>query len=313
MSVQHNIRLYDPTNDEMGVLKQWQAALGQRWPIDPRFFRQNVAEASIALVAERNGETSGFICAHFQQEKGAESPDGFITTLFVRPDHRRQGMGRELLEAALEDLSRKGVKRVQTGIGPSYIWPGAPLDPPEGWLFFKACGFREKERSFDLTQRLDGYATPTWVWERLRPLGVEIIKATREDELMVNTFMDDNFPYFAPYYKRAFDEQRPQEILLARRGEEILGGCLVEAETLRWTSQFDGPMGAPGAVCVAESAQGQGIGMALAARGTELLQAAGFRHSFIGYTWLVDWYGKLGYRVWQEYVIGWKDIRLNTQ
>jgi len=298
------MRIYDPYNDEPGVLNLWQASLGRRWPIDPLFFRQTLASASIALVAERDGETTGFICAHIQREKGAESPDGFITTLFVQPEHRRQGMGRELLEAALDDLRRQGVKRVQPGIGPSYFWPGVPLDPPEGWLFFKARGFREKERSFDLTRRLDGYATPGWVWERLRPLGIKILKAASNDAPAVNNFMEGNFHYFALYYKRAFDEQRPQEILLARQGEAILGGCLVEAESLRWASQFDGRMGAPGAVCVAESAQGQGIGMALAARGTELLQAAGFQHSFIGYTWLVDWYGKLGYRVWQEYVMG---------
>jgi len=301
------LRQYNPNRDEAAVLMLWEAAMGVRWLIDPIHFRQATANASIALVAERYGETTGFICAHFQPEGRDESSDGFITTLFVQPEARRQGIGRELLEAALDHLRQQGVKRVQLGVGPSYFWPGVPLDPPEGWLFFKASGFRERERSFDLTRRLEGYATPAWVWERLRPLGVEIVKADSSDEPAVNTFMEGNFSYFAPYYKRAFNEGRPQEILVARRGEAILGGCLVEAEPLRWHDHFDGPMGAPGAVCVAEPAQGQGIGMALAARGTELLQAAGFKHSFIGYTWLVDWYGKLGYRVWQEYVMGvWK-------
>ena len=83
------MRIYDPNNDEPEVLNLWQAALAKRWPIIPLHFRQTVASASIALVAERDGEMIGFICAHIQQEKGAESPDGFITTLFVQPDHRR--------------------------------------------------------------------------------------------------------------------------------------------------------------------------------------------------------------------------------
>lgn len=126
------MRLYQPYQDEPGVLNLWQAALGKRWPIDARFFRQTVASASIALVNEQDGERIGFICAHIQQEEGAESPEGFISILFVHPEHHRQGMGRELLEAALVYLRRQGVERVQTGIGPSYFWPGVPLDPPEG-------------------------------------------------------------------------------------------------------------------------------------------------------------------------------------
>jgi hypothetical protein len=48
--------------------------------------------------------------------------------------------------------------------------------------------------------------------------------------------------------------------------------------------------------------------MALVAQATEILQARGCSTSFIGWTWLVDWYGKLGYAVWQEYIMSWKNL-----
>lgn len=57
-----------------------------------------------------------------------------------------------------------------------------------------------------------------------------------------------------------------------------------------------------------EDRQGNGIGLALAARVTERLQSRGIATSYVGYTWLVDWYGRLGYRVWQEYRMSWKQV-----
>jgi predicted N-acetyltransferase YhbS len=53
----------------------------------------------------------------------------------------------------------------------------------------------------------------------------------------------------------------------------------------------------------AESLREQGIGLALAARATEIVRERGLARSYVGWTWLVDWYGKLGYRVWQEYIM----------
>ena len=52
---------------------------------------------------------------------------------------------------------------------------------------------------------------------------------------------------------------------------------------------------------VAEEAREQGIGLALAARVTERIRVRELTTSFVGYAWLVDWYGRLGYRVWCEH------------
>jgi hypothetical protein len=59
---------------------------------------------------------------------------------------------------------------------------------------------------------------------------------------------------------------------------------------------------------VAASVRENGIGLAIAARVTELLRERGAARSYVGWTWLVDWYGRLGYKVWQEYVMSWKTL-----
>jgi hypothetical protein len=58
--------------------------------------------------------------------------------------------------------------------------------------------------------------------------------------------------------------------------------------------------------------RGQGIGLALAARVTEALYERGLTNSYIGWTWLIDWYGRLGYQVWQEYIMAWRQLRASS-
>ena len=75
-----------------------------------------------------------------------------------------------------------------------------------------------------------------------------------------------------------------------------------------WQRLLGENVGGIGALGVAEDRRERGIGLALAAYVTEVLQARGLETSFVGYTWLVDWYGKLGYQVWRDYCIGWVEI-----
>lgn len=63
-----------------------------------------------------------------------------------------------------------------------------------------------------------------------------------------------------------------------------------------------GPLG------VAASVRENGIGLAIAARVTELLRDRGAAKSYVGWTWLVDWFGRLEYKIRQEYVMSWKTL-----
>jgi hypothetical protein len=50
-----------------------------------------------------------------------------------------------------------------------------------------------------------------------------------------------------------------------------------------------------------DSERERGIGLALADKITLELARENVDVSFVGWTWLVEWYGKLGYKVWEEY------------
>ena len=72
---------------------------------------------------------------------------------------------------------------------------------------------------------------------------------------------------------------------------------------MTWERCFFGPIGGLGCLGVRESERGAGIGRALAAEGTRRLREAGCAVSYLGWTWLEDWYGALGYRVWRRFAM----------
>lgn len=92
--------------DRAGWLRMREAL----WPSDPgehageidRFFRGESREPLAVLVAERHGRLVGL--AELSIHPYAEGCDtdrvGFLEGWWVDPDHRRQGIGRALVEAA---------------------------------------------------------------------------------------------------------------------------------------------------------------------------------------------------------------------
>ena len=65
------------------------------------------------LVAEREGQVVGYAFAGMEGNDymALRGPAGVVYDLVVDPDHRRQGIGRVLLGAALEALSNLGAPR----------------------------------------------------------------------------------------------------------------------------------------------------------------------------------------------------------
>jgi ribosomal protein S18 acetylase RimI-like enzyme len=64
---------------------------------------------SRALVAQRDGRVAGFVHAILDVDKG----EGHVLRLYVRPEHRREGTGTNLLKAACEELFDSGADRVR--------------------------------------------------------------------------------------------------------------------------------------------------------------------------------------------------------
>ena len=69
-------------------------------------FTECVTSGVPFFVAERKGGVAGYVVAHY----GAD--EGEILNLGVAPAHRRQGIGRALVERVLQELAGRGVRTV---------------------------------------------------------------------------------------------------------------------------------------------------------------------------------------------------------
>ncbi|MGH2953289.1 MAG: GNAT family N-acetyltransferase [Solirubrobacterales bacterium] len=108
---------------------------------------------SSTLVAEVGGRITGFVVLGACRDSDVASAAGEVWALYVDPDHWRRGVGRQLVEAALDGLAAAGHAEAT-------VWT---LGESERNLrFYEALGFRRD----GATQRRESFGSPLEV--RLR-------------------------------------------------------------------------------------------------------------------------------------------------
>jgi predicted N-acetyltransferase YhbS len=297
------------SSDFEALLDLWQAAMGASWPLTPQYLARmttgsNRYQEGDHIVAEQDGRIVGFAATRVH----ASGKRGGIPLLMVDPTMQRQGIGTQLHNAALEHLRRKQVSTINFPNGGERFWPGVPHNSPGAEAFFEACGWKLDEFNYDLTRDLKDYQTPPGVLERAAQQGIVYRPATAEDAPRIIAFEELNFPFWAEYFVETAVEGRYMDILAAWDGDEVVGSLMlskIDLKTLHqdglWHLLLGDDMGTIGAVGVQEARERRGIGLAMVATASEILQERGVCQCVIGWTDLMDFYGKLGYTIWREY------------
>jgi GNAT superfamily N-acetyltransferase len=306
------VHFYDSAREEASVYALYEECVGGLWPLPRDRFRSIVNysryHAGDALVAETAGRLSGFVASQL-----IETGSGSITLVLFRDE----ATGAALLHAAEEHLQHRGATAIQLGSGgESYFWPGVPVNLAGLVDFYKRQGWAYTHTSVDLIRGLAGYATPASVWERFNSLGYAAQAARSVDIEKLLAFEAAHFPQWQPFFSQKVTAGDTDDILYVadRRGDVVASVLLDSASSTAkgqywtWRRLLGGQAGAFGVLGVQPDARGQGIGLALAARATELLKERGVATSWVGWTWLIDWYGLLGYRVWQTYWMSHKAV-----
>jgi GNAT superfamily N-acetyltransferase len=84
------------------------------------------------LVAEEGDELLGFTACGDSRDEDGDADTGEIRTFFVSPASWRRGVGRALMQAALQDLRRRGYERCT-------VWSFAANRQANS--FYEALGF----------------------------------------------------------------------------------------------------------------------------------------------------------------------------
>ena len=96
-------------------------------------------QAGVLLIADEWGPPSGVIAAHWHSTLTADLKVGWISTLLVDPDRRRNGVARLLLKAASQAAR-------SAGCGELVLHP--PIGPGDLRIFCLATGFVESGEVF---------------------------------------------------------------------------------------------------------------------------------------------------------------------
>lgn len=315
------VRPFDFDRDTAAVAALWRDAQGTTWPLaadrlgavldalDP-------ARDGAHFVAEAGAGLLGFVATQTRRSGPAAPPEGYLPALLIVSAARRRGLGTALHDRALAHLREQGVRRVQLGGGEPRFWPGVPTNLPGAEPFFRARGWAFDGLSHDLIRDLRAPHAPDPGWGRA-PAGIAIAVATPADIPDLLAFERREFPAWQGAYAALAARGVADDFLIARRADGALVGALILYAAARsrpprhdvpWSALLGDDCGGLGAVGVAAAARGRGVGAALVAHGSAVLSARGVGTCCIGWTWLLDFYGRDGYRHWRSYAMSWRDL-----
>jgi beta-N-acetylhexosaminidase len=302
------IETYRATTDLAATFLLWQAAIGQIWPIDFQRFQQILAAPRAEhFVVREQGQIIGFAATSHSPAWGKEI--GYFLALLVAPNWQRRGLGAALHEHALNHLRAAGVDYFRLGGHSPRFWCGVPENLPGALAFFQARGWEYAETVYDLSQNLSQYHTPPAIEQRMLQQQITLNLASEADMPAILAFEEREFPNWLQHYERLARLGEYRDVLMARDHDgQVLGALLMstpqshtERTDVVWRVLLGSDAGSMGAVGVAPSAQGRGIGIALVARASDLLKTRGIRNCYIDWVVITDFYAKLGYKKWRAF------------
>jgi len=133
--------------DELGVVKALnEALLPENYPM---YFYENLFKSwgDAFLVAKVDGEIVGYVMCRVEKEFRLELPIrilkvGHIVSIAVKPEYRRMGIGRSLMERA--------VKTLFDMYGVEYVYLEVRVSNEAAIKFYEKLGFK-------ITRRVSGY------------------------------------------------------------------------------------------------------------------------------------------------------------
>ena len=297
------VRAYDPA-DEAALIRVWNAVLHAD-PIDAIWWRRRVLldpnfVPDGCLVVEGQGEVRGFLLSLTRQVPffgdGLQPEQGWITAFGIEPGWQGFGLGRALLERALDRLRRLGCRTVTVGpYLPNYVTPGIDVAAYGRAInFLLRHGFELVERPLDMQAGLVGLRVPNHaaeVVERLQREGIAVRAAAPSD---IVPLLDLIRRHFSWNWHRA-----AREVLAALAAGDPRGVGMqlaVQRETngvlgyAQHAGEFFGPLG------VRPDMRGRGIATALLMATLADMRKQGRRAVYVHWTFdeaarLYSWFG----------------------
>jgi beta-N-acetylhexosaminidase len=248
-----------------------------------------------------------------------------VWLLHVAKEFRCKGIGSSLFSEALKYTGGKWT----AGIGTGYWWQGVPVG--FGDEFLEKRGFQWTWTSIDMILPLGDCVWPgnaKIAAKNTANFSTANVNTANVNTANINTLNTNSInistlqPYetdaliqmmkeekdladWVGFYEGLVNNRKLDSILVARTGNQLTGcAILLEGDEIRWGKELGGKVGGIGCIGVKEKFREHGIGTALVSAVNERLKSSGYWYSYVGYTWLEDWYGTMGYQVYKRFRMG---------
>jgi mycothiol synthase len=246
-------------------------------------------QAGTGFVATIDGSVAGVVLGSIAHR---DKSVGHIDLVAVRPDARRQGIGRALIGRAEASLAGLGATEVLlAGNPPYYAWPGIDVRYTPAVCAAMALGYEQDRTAWNMTADLSHDESPALrptepAERRLAGEGITVRRATPDDASALVEFARSTFgASWAGEVAHSIDREGAGLHLAVRgsvSGGEILGFAAFGSSRPSWF----GPMG------TAPTAQGLGIGGVLLRRCLREQHELGITRSQIGWVGPVPFYAR---------------------
>ncbi len=314
------IRAFDASRDSAAVLRLWDRALSA-YPVQADVFLQRTCgnqnyRPGDGVVAVAGRRLVGFGLAEVVRPTGAPvGKTAHVAALLVAPEARREGVGRALLTALESRARTEGCTKAVLGRGPARFWTGVPEDLPDALAFFQQLGYAATSRACDLVVPLRNYAASRRYQDRLEAVGAEVVSATPALLPALLEFEYREFAGWAPSILRLAANGDLGNVLVVRAGGMIIGSILTFTHDTGWRYAnqvweriIGGRLGGYGAVGIAKSRRGEGLGAAMCEAAAAYLESRGAETCFIDWTGIPDFYRRVGARIWRWHSMAEKTL-----
>lgn len=260
------------------------------YPTTPETFR-SVLRPDLARIVERrhNGRLLGFALVH----------PGSIPVLCVDAACRGQGVGSAILAESERLLQALGSTEITIGCGPHYLLQGVPHGPAVD--FFRKRGYTAGWTSINMELDLGGF-DPGTLHIPPPPPELRFRFAEASDRAAVLRAVEAADSKWVGIF-----EACAEPILLAELGGRAAGFEILDPEGGYFVSPGE-RVGSIGCVGVVPDMRQRGIGLAIVAEGARWLKEHKADKVELRYTWLEDWYGRLGFRTVSRQWMGEKKL-----
>jgi mycothiol synthase len=233
---------------------------------------------------------------------GMHASTGHLDLVAVRPDYRRGGVGRALVEHVSAWALARGARELWWGNdAPTYAWPGVDHEYRAAHRLALALGFHAEREASNMTVDLRAADLDTSAEEaRLARVGVQVTRLDPADQAELAGFLTWVGSFGGTWRLEAARSlsHAPVGCHVARRGGEWLGFACHGVNRRGWF----GPM------ATAEPARGQGIGAVLLRRCLADQRTAGLTSAQISWAGPVSFYSRtVGATIGRQFTLYRKD------